>query len=145
MRGNTTKINLDQLQSLVHTGAGYDLLRYYTLPDLLGKEAPFLLYYMGKNLARQSDMTTLDDIIQYFQQFGWGSLSISQEKKKETRFELSGHVLEKRLQNPLLEVDFRMEAGFLAEAVTVINDVNGEGFEEIDEKKYRVIFTVMHT
>ncbi|WP_028783389.1 YslB family protein [Thalassobacillus devorans] len=145
MRGNTTKINLDQLQSLVHTGAGYDLLRYYTLPDLLGKEAPFLLYYMGKNLARKSEMTTLDDIIQFFQQLGWGSLSILQEKKKETRFELSGHVLEKRLQNPLLEIDFRMEAGFLAEAITLTQNVNGECFEEIDEKKHRVTFTVMHT
>ncbi|MFG6119018.1 YslB family protein [Thalassobacillus sp. B23F22_16] len=145
MRGNTSKINLEQLQSLVHTGAGYDVLRYYILPDLLGKEAPFLLYYMGKNLARNSNMEKLEEITEYFQQFGWGTLSVVQEKKKETLFELSGHVLEKRIQNPLLEVDFKMEAGFLAEAMKMLKDVNGEGFEEVDKKKNLVTFKVIHT
>ncbi|MBM7555030.1 YslB family protein [Thalassobacillus pellis] len=141
----TTKIDQNHLQSLVHTGAGYDLLRYYTLPDLLGKEAPFILYCMGKNLARKTEISSQEDILEFFQHFGWGKLSIIQEKKHETIFELSGHVIEKRLQNPLFEVDYRMEAGFLAESMKIVKDVECECMEELHKKKYTVTFSVIQT
>ncbi|UOQ95801.1 YslB family protein [Halobacillus shinanisalinarum] len=40
----TAKLSTDNISSLVATGAGFDLLRYYTLPDFLGKDA--LIFYI---------------------------------------------------------------------------------------------------
>ncbi|MFD1018960.1 YslB family protein [Thalassobacillus hwangdonensis] len=145
MSKKTTMIDENQLQSLVHTGAGFDLIRYSSLPELLGKDAPFILYYMGKNLARKSEFNEKESIISFFQYFGWGQLSLVKEKKKETFFELSGHVIEKRLHNPSLEVDFRMEAGFIAEAIQILKDTPCECIEEIDKKNNLVTFHVMNT
>ncbi|UOQ46210.1 YslB family protein [Halobacillus salinarum] len=135
--------NLDNhnISSLVATGAGFDLLRYYTLPDFLGKDAPYLLYYMGKNVARQTSLHTFEELYEFFQYMGWGDLSLVKEKKKEMVFHLNGHIIEKRLHQNLYPVDFRLECGFLAEMIHILTKVTYECLEEIHEKENFVEIT----
>ncbi|GEN51868.1 hypothetical protein HFA01_01300 [Halobacillus faecis] len=110
-------------------------MRYYTLPDFLGKDAPYLLYYMGKNMARQTEISTMDELYEFFQYMGWGELVLVKEKRKEMVFKLSGHMIEKRLNQKMFEVDFRMECGFMAEIICQMSDHTYECFEEKNHKE----------
>ncbi|MBX0358971.1 YslB family protein [Halobacillus sp. Nhm2S1] len=131
----STKLTTGNISSLVGTGAGFDLMRYYTLPDFLGKDAPYLLYYMGKNMARQTEISTMDELYEFFQYMGWGELVLVKEKRKEMVFKLSGHMIEKRLNQKMFEVDFRMECGFMAEIICQMSDHTYECFEEKNHKE----------
>ncbi|MCA1021836.1 DUF2507 domain-containing protein [Halobacillus litoralis] len=130
----STKLTTSNISSLVGTGAGFDLMRYFTLPDFLGKDAPYLLYYMGKNIARQTSLETFDELFEFFQYMGWGELVKIKEKKNELTFHLKGHIIEKRLHQTLLDVDFRLECGFLSESIKQMTDDTYECFEEINKK-----------
>lgn len=134
----STKLTTSNISSLVGTGAGFDLMRYYTLPDFLGKDAPYLLYYMGKNMARQTEIHSFEELYEFFQYMGWGELTLVKEKKKEMSFELSGHIIEKRLNQKMLKIDFRLECGFLAEIVQKLTENTYECFEEKNMKENRV-------
>ncbi|UOR11992.1 YslB family protein [Halobacillus amylolyticus] len=139
----TAKLSTDNISSLVATGAGFDLLRYYTLPDFLGKDAPYLLYYMGKNIARETTLTTWDELYEFFQYMGWGELTLIKEKKKEIIFQLKGHIIEKRLNQKLFQVDFRLECGFLAQIIQVITSDTYECVEEKHVKDSMVEITAI--
>lgn len=127
----STKLTTSNLSSLVGTGAGYDIMRYYTLPDFLGQEAPYLLYLMGKNIARQSDLQQFEEVYEFFQYIGWGDLHLEKEKKNELIFRLSGHIIEKRLHQNVFKVEFRLESGFLAE---ITRNLLGDTYECFEEK-----------
>ncbi|QAS54004.1 YslB family protein [Halobacillus litoralis] len=131
----STKLTTSNISSLVGTGAGFDLMRYYTLPDFLGKDAPYLLYYMGKNMARQTSISTFEELYEFFQYMGWGELKLVQEKKKEMKFHLTGHVIEKRLHQKIFHVEFRLECGFLSETIQQITGHTYECFEEKNTKE----------
>ncbi len=139
----TAKLSTLNISSLVSTGAGFDLLRYYTLPDFLGKDAPYLLYFMGKNIARETTLETWDDLYEFFQYMGWGELQLIKEKKKEIIFHLSGHIIEKRLTQKLYNVDFRLECGFLAQIIQVITSDTYECFEQVNKKENMVEITAI--
>lgn len=131
----STKLTTSNISSLVGTGAGFDLMRYYTLPDFLGKDAPYLLYFMGKNIARKSEIHDFEELYEFFQFMGWGELTLVKEKKKEMIFNLSGHLIEKRLNQKLFPVDFRLECGFLSEIIQNLTGHTYECFEEMNKKE----------
>ncbi|WP_173915902.1 DUF2507 domain-containing protein [Halobacillus sp. Marseille-Q1614] len=131
----SAKLKTENISSLVATGAGYDLLRYYTLPDFLGKEAPYLLYFMGKNIARETKIESFEELFEFFQYMGWGELQLVKEKKRTLTFHLHGHIVEKRLTQKLFPVDFRLECGFLSEVLCSITDDTYECMEEVIQKR----------
>ncbi|WP_138415444.1 YslB family protein [Aquibacillus sediminis] len=126
---------------IVSTGSGYDLLRYYCLPDLLGKDTKRVIYVMGKNIARETSQMSVDDIIQFFNDVGWGYLTLKKEKRKELIFELTGETITNRIDQEF-DVDYRLEAGFLAQAVEQVKEKYCECIEEVNTKKKFVQFTV---
>lgn len=129
----------------LHTaGAGYDILRYVSLPKLLGKESHTILYFMGKSLAQTVEIHSTDDIIAMFKHFGWGTLNIIKEKNKLITFHLLDDAIVNKLRSPL-EIDFRYEAGFLAEACAQIFNTECECTEKIHRKIYQIEFTVLFT
>lgn len=129
----------------LHTpGAGYDVLRYVSLPELLGKESDTILYFMGKNLARLTEIHTVDDIILYFKHFGWGTLEVVKQKKKSMTLHLLDDSIAQRLQSPF-DIEFRYESGFLAQAMQKTFGVECECLEEIQSKIYQVEFTIVFT
>ena len=144
MNGGTDNIPIAKLADLHTAGAGFDVLRYMALPDLLGEEAPLLLYFIGRNLARKFDISSIEDIIYIFDELGIGKLELVKEKKKKKIFHLLSDSVVLRLKGPF-EADFRLEAGFLAEAVQMVDGVESECKEEINRRIHQIQFTVMHT
>ncbi|WP_018931320.1 YslB family protein [Gracilibacillus lacisalsi] len=129
------------LTNLQTTSSGYDLLRYIGLPDMLGQESDLILYVMGKNLARQAECASTEEIQEFFQHVGWGELALTHEKRRGFIYELSGSLVKARLQT-LKEIDFQLEAGFLAETMLQITDKSCECVAEVN--KDHVILHVLH-
>lgn len=132
------------LENLHTSGAGYDVLRYISLPELLGREADTLLYFMGRNLARKLTFHTIDDIYYIFDKLSWGKLEPIKTKRKELTFSLMSDSVVNRLEAPF-EADFRLEAGFLAEAIQQLKETEAECTEEINKKIMQVEFSVLIT
>lgn len=132
------------LEELHTSGAGYDVLRYISLPELLGPESDTLLYFMGRNLARKLTFDTIEDIYHIFDQLGWGKLEIIKSKRQEITFSLMSDAVVNRI-NATFETEFRMEAGFLAEAIQQLKETDAECTEEINKKIMQVQFSVIFT
>ncbi|MGP4075768.1 YslB family protein [Halobacillus sp. K22] len=141
----STKLDKNIISTLVTTGAGYDIMRYQTLPDFLGQDAPYLLYLMGKNMARKTTIQNYEELYEFFQYMGWGDLSLVKEKKKELVFKLTGHIIEKRLSQNLFPIDYRVECGFLAETVQTLTGQTYECLEEKYSKEKYIELTAMIT
>ncbi|AIF43269.1 DUF2507 domain-containing protein [Virgibacillus sp. SK37] len=141
MSNNNTVFPISQLTDLQSSGAGYDILRYLGLPELLGAESNTLLYFLGRNLARKFEFDSLEDIAHLFEQLGWGYLEIIKEKKETITFQLMSDALVQRLKAPI-DTEFRLEAGFLAEAFQRIDNSDCECTEEINRKLFLVQFTI---
>lgn len=132
---------ISQLDELYTTGAGYDILRYLSLPDLLGTEAKTLLYFMGRNLAGKLDIKVIEDVYATFEKLGWGRLELIKEKKNEFIFHLMSDSVVQRLKAPF-NTEFRLEAGFLAGAIQQIKEIECECTEEINSRIHQVVFSV---
>ncbi|WP_330948669.1 DUF2507 domain-containing protein [Virgibacillus sp. MG-45] len=143
----TKKQNLHSLSILdnLHTsGAGYDVLRYLALPELLGKEKDSLLYFMGKSLARNFEFQAFGDILYFFETVGWGKLELIKEKRKELVFYMMSDAVARRLTSDI-QAEFRLEAGFLAEAIQAVKGIECECMEEVNYKIHQVEFKVVFT
>lgn len=137
-------IPITLLENMQTSGAGHDMLRYIGLPDLLGAEAKTLLYFMGKSLARKLAIQSMDDIYYVYEKLGWGKLELVKEKRKELIFHLMADSVAQRLNAPF-DIEFRYEAGFLAEAMQILKDETYECTEEIHKKIHMVEFSVVMT
>ncbi|MFS0672985.1 YslB family protein [Ornithinibacillus sp. 179-J 7C1 HS] len=136
------KLPIELLEKIQSTGAGYDLIRYISLPDIFGSESDALLYFMGRSLARKFNLQALGDIIFFFEKVGWGRLELFKEKSNKLEFHLLADSVVQRLAMPI-ETEFRLEAGFLAEAISILKGVECECVEEIRPKIHQVEFTVV--
>lgn len=117
---------------------GYELLRDYLVPSILGKHEEDILYWAGKDLARKFPCTDIPLIISFFKDAGWGDLTLEKEMKDGFVFSLTN-------EPELLKINernFRLEAGFIAEQIQHFKGVLTECYEEKKEKQLEVIFTV---
>ncbi|GAA0434759.1 MAG: YslB family protein [Bacillota bacterium] len=137
-----TTITVSQMEELHTAGAGYDILRYVGLPELLGRESHTLLYFMGRKLARKFELSTMGDIFIIFENLGWGQLELVKNKKKEMVFQLMSDSIVQRLKAPF-EADFRLEAGFLAEALQMTENCDCECVESVHSRIHQVEFTAV--
>lgn len=135
-------LSMNELDKLDTNGAGYDILRYVCLPELLGSEKDTLLYFIGKSLARKFEMEAFGDVFYFFEKVGWGKLDLFKEKRNELIFHLLSDSVVKRL-NSNIDADFRLEAGFLAEAIMKVKGIECECVEEINYKLHQVEFRVL--
>lgn len=120
---------------------GYELMRHFVLPDLLGHEASGLLYLLGKNLGRKFTMSSIPELQIFFNEAGWGTLTVEKEKKDTCHFILSGDPVEKAFALNT-EHSFNLEAGFLAANFASQTGFYTEATEEINHKKSTVILIV---
>ena len=128
-------------ESLTVSTFGYDLIREMLLQELLGKDAPELLYWAGKRLARKIPLFSTEEIVEFFQKASWGSLTIKSETKHETLFELGSDLIDERLKlNP--DCLFQLESGFLAQQTELQMKVVAEAFEHPRKSNNKVQFTV---
>lgn len=137
-------LSVSLLDELHTSGAGYDVLRYISLPELLGTESDTLLYFMGRNLARKLDIKAIEDIYYIYEKLGWGKIELVKEKRRELIFHLMADAVVHRLKAPF-DADFRLEAGFLAEAMQIIKGTECECIEEINHKIHQIQLRVVYT
>ncbi|MEW9108016.1 YslB family protein [Cytobacillus gottheilii] len=120
---------------------GYELIREVLLKDLLGKEAPGILYWAGKRLARKYPLASIDEMISFFSSAGWGNLMLLNESKNEMDLELSSAIISARCKNDE-DCAFQLEAGFIAEQIEQQKGYICEAFEHPKKRKGKVLFTV---
>lgn len=120
---------------------GYELIREELLTNILGKDAPEILYWSGKHIARNHLLQNLNEISAFFEEAGWGTLTVKKETKNELIFELSSPLIKRRL---LLkpEAHFKLEAGFLAQQIETQIGMIAEAYEQIQKKAGFVEITV---
>ncbi|MBP2240648.1 putative hydrocarbon binding protein [Cytobacillus eiseniae] len=120
---------------------GYELIREVLLQEILGSDAPEILYWAGKRLARKYPMATIEDVFEFFQKASWGSLSILKESKNEMELELFSPLIKLRYSENS-QCTFQLEAGFIAQQIELQKEVICEAFEHPNKKKGKVRFTV---
>ncbi|MBM7660618.1 putative hydrocarbon binding protein [Bacillus mesophilus] len=140
MKQSSVKDQLSQFEHLHTSGIAYELIREILIPDLLGQELPSILYWSGKNIARKYPLSTIEEIIQFFKDAGWGELSILEQKSSEIQFELSGDFITARNQSRK-GVSYQLEAGFIAQQIEFIQQMLTEAFEEQKKRHNKVLFT----
>ncbi|MGX6428150.1 YslB family protein [Levilactobacillus yonginensis] len=90
------------------------LLRETLLPELLGDAQGDINYWAGKALARHFPLGNPKDAALFFDQVGFGELTLVKQTVQMTRWQLAGEPVKLRKQ-VAGETDFTLEAGFLAE------------------------------
>jgi predicted hydrocarbon binding protein len=129
------------LEDVTVPSFGFELLREELLPTILGKDAPEILYWAGKQLARSNHLQDLTDISSFFEKAGWGSLTIKKESKSELLFELTSPLIQRRLELKQ-ETHYKLEAGFLAQQIETQIGMITEAYEQIQKKSRLVEITV---
>lgn len=117
----------------------YTLLRDLLLPQLLGAENASILYWAGKDLARQLPLANLAAFPDFFQQFNFGELTLQGQGKHQYRFLLTGHVVTQR-QAAFATPEFQLETGFLAQQIQQITGAIAEA--EASTTQQGVLITV---
>ncbi|MGX7417476.1 YslB family protein [Carnobacterium gallinarum] len=119
---------------------GYELIRDSLLPNILGKETHEILYWAGKELARQYPVADFDDLVLFFKKACFGDLVLLKEKKHQKLYTLTGPTITARIQhgNP----NFSLEAGFLAEQLQAQQELYSEAISEINSRGNKVTITL---
>lgn len=114
----------------------YLLIRDYLLTNLLGNEAQEILYWSGKELARQFPLSQYDDLTEAFAHCGFGRLTLL----KNHVYLLTGELVTTRLLNK--QVNFHLEAGFLSEQLSHIHEqpVEVQIKQQSDAVEFTAIF-----
>lgn len=92
-------------------------MRDVLLPLILGQETDGILYWIGKDLARQFPVATPGDLSLLTHQLGLGDLRLTSSHNTTITWELSGPVIAERLALQKEATSFTLEAGFLAKQV----------------------------
>ena len=71
------------------TRFGYEILRDHVLPSILGQHEDEILYWAGKEVARKFPVFTIEEFPVFFQEAGWGTLSLEKTTKEEAFYHLT--------------------------------------------------------
>ncbi len=100
-----------------HQGLMNGTLRDVILPSILGKEADDMLYWIGKDLAREYPVATHDDLIILTHQLGLGDLQLQRHDKTSQVWRLGGPIVTERIRRDEEQTSFGLELGFLAQEI----------------------------
>lgn len=134
-------IEKTQIEELQIPTFGYELIREILLHDILGEDSPHILYWAGKQLARKFPLTSIAEVISFFEGAGWGNLIINKETKNEMELTLTGEIINRRLEL-YSDSHYQLEAGFLAEQCVLQKKFYSEAIAEIKKRSKQIHFTV---
>lgn len=137
----TNQLDQQETKSLSVPIFGYELIRDALLADVLGKEAGSILYWAGKSLARKFPCQSSEELCSFFEEAGWGTLTLLKEAKREKTFELSGPFIERRF-SVQSEPSFSLESGFLAEQISSNEQTEAESVVDIQKRTKKVTLIV---
>ncbi|PZX07019.1 putative hydrocarbon binding protein [Psychrobacillus insolitus] len=118
------------------TSFGYELIRDHVLASILGKHEKDILYWAGKDLARKFPLYIMEEAITFFQQAGWGTLTLDKTTKDSAYYSLQTY----NLPQSGVSRTHRLEAGFLAEQQQKISGFLTECYDEQVKKNGIVTF-----
>ena len=134
-------IDTTSLEDVSLNAFAYELLREELLPDLIGNDLDGILYWSGRNLARKYPLETIEEVIQFFEKAGWGTLSIIEHKRREMQFQLKGTLIAER-QKQKRHSSYQLETGFIAEQIQKQRNVVAESYEEKKKRSDSITFLV---
>lgn len=134
-------IEQSEIEELQIPAFGYELIREILLQDILGEDSYHILYWAGKQLARKFPLTSMGEVVTFFQSSGWGQLSIEKETKNEMELTLTGEMINRRL-DLYSNSHFQLEAGFLAEQCVLQKKFYSEAIADIKKRSNKILFTV---
>lgn len=125
----------EQYDSLLngHQGLMNGALRDIILPAILGKESDEMLYWIGKDIAREFPVATKDELIMLSQQLGFGKLVLEKHSATSQQWKLTGPIVQERIARNHEMTSFGLETGFLAQEIEF--QVNTIAEAEIIERK----------
>lgn len=91
------------------------LYRDFLFPTILGKDNSEILYWAGKHISRKYDLSTIEDLTEFFNMAEFGELELVKDKKHSTLFKLKGQSVSDRLDSDSHE--FSLESGIIAECL----------------------------
>ncbi|MBU3827869.1 MAG: YslB family protein [Candidatus Lactobacillus pullistercoris] len=115
------------------------LYRDFLLPEILGKDTTTILYWAGKRISRHYNLSSFDDLVDFFTHAEFGKLEKVKERRTSTIFELSGQTVSDRLNSDSKE--FSLEAGMIAEALQEESNRTTECEIKILDKEEKVQLT----
>jgi Protein of unknown function (DUF2507). len=120
-------------EQLLHDSAGLpqSVLRDVLIPAVLDKETDGILYWAGKDLARQFPVESTSSIVALFDQLGFGHLKLKKQTSKQQIWLLDGQLVTDRLTLP--RPNFTLEAGFLAQQIELQTNATTEA--QVTEQK----------
>jgi len=124
-----------------NTGLGQMMLRDVLLPSILGTETDGILYWAGKDIARQFPVDSDDKLISLFHQLSLGTLSLIKKNSKQQIWELAGDEIIDR--SKLSHATFNFEAGLIAQQIEFQTNMVTEASVEVEKKK-AIQITVYH-
>lgn len=120
------------------TRFGYEILRDHVLPSMLGAHEGDILYWAGKNIARNFPVFNIDELPVFFMEAGWGMLVLEKTTKNEAFYILHGDTKYMKAGNR----NFQLEAGFIAEQYQKLNGLLTESFAQLTNKDTAIQFHV---
>ena len=115
------------------------LYRDFLLPEILGRDTTTILYWAGKRISRHYNLSSFDDLVDFFTHAEFGKLEKVKERRTSTIFELSGQTVSDRLNSDSKE--FSLEAGMIAEALQEESNRTTECEIKILDKEEKVQLT----
>gem|GEM_PF-6043325 len=122
---------------------GYHVIRDHVIPAITGEFQSSVLYWAGRNLAAQFTFETFEDCFDLFLELGWGYLEKNQANNYLRSFKLvSPYFYSREIKEN--DSTFALECGFLAEALSQIENKDTEGEFKIVNKHQElyVSFTI---
>lgn len=131
----------EQYNQLIHSprGFAYATLRDVILKSILGKETNGILYWIGKDLAREYPVASIDDVITLCDQLGFGNLTLEKSSATQHNFKLSGPAVEERMNINKENTSFSLEAGFIAQEIAFQVNAVTEAETHIHRKSVDII------
>ncbi|MBO9130562.1 YslB family protein [Bacillus sp. 165] len=137
-------IEAESLQHIQINAFAYELLREEVLPDLMGKELPRILYWAGKNIARNHPLKSMDQVSEFFIQAGWGELTILEQNRHAMMLQLTSPLIKERYRTRTRQANttYQLEAGFIAQQIQQMQGIVTEAYEEQKKRADSVHFIV---
>ncbi|CCI85263.1 hypothetical protein FC52_GL001257 [Lactobacillus pasteurii DSM 23907 = CRBIP 24.76] len=104
--------NLEQVNE--HVYFLNQLYRDFLLPEILGEDTATILYWAGKRISRHYNISSFDDLKEFFEVAEFGNLEKKKEKRTSITFSLNGQTVTDRINS---DNTFSLESGMIAEAV----------------------------
>lgn len=147
MKGFSSTMDINDYDKILQTNFqvnsfALSLLRDGLLKNLLQEDYPHILYWAGKEIARQFPTDTLSTVKDFFANAAFGDLEIKSQNSKNQRWELNGDLVRQRLALNK-NADFSLEAGFLAQQLEVQTGAIAEANFKYLKKNEGVSFEVI--